>query len=350
MERVVRAIDTRKMGAVAAVQDLLWELMERDVVQGLLVPLQTHPHEAPAPTLIKSRERLAKANPLAPVMTLNSAKIVGLLLAQKSGKRLAAVMRPCEVRALIELAEQNRASLDDLVTISVDCLGSHNEGDYEQRAALWGDDVTTRESLRWSRRGQIAAYRFRQACQVCERPYFDHANIAIGLFGQDVSERILVYVDVSLADLIGLGDSGLMRPASTPDLQSRQKTIDSLVAQRRKTRQRLLGEIRTKTEELADLLALFASCTLCGECLEACPLTPVSDLRIDDFEGSTPEYATARLLDIVHRSEFCVGCGMCEAACHLGLPLMLVTQMFAEQACFRNKIMSAFAENAARAG
>ena len=124
---------------------------------------QAHPREAPAPTLIKNRERLAKANPLAPVMTLNSANIVGLLLSQESGKRLAAVMRPCEARALVELAKQGQVRLADLVTVSIDCLGSHDEVDYEMRTDLWGDDVPTRESLRWSRQGQIAPYRFRQA-------------------------------------------------------------------------------------------------------------------------------------------------------------------------------------------
>ena len=49
MEQIVRVVDVREKGAVAAVQDLLWWLMENDVVQGLLVPLQTHPNEAPAP-------------------------------------------------------------------------------------------------------------------------------------------------------------------------------------------------------------------------------------------------------------------------------------------------------------
>jgi hypothetical protein len=47
----VRALDVRDRGADAAVRDVLWRLMELDIVQGLLVPLQTQPNEAPAPTL-----------------------------------------------------------------------------------------------------------------------------------------------------------------------------------------------------------------------------------------------------------------------------------------------------------
>ena len=341
MTQVARIMDVRETGAVGAVRDLLWQLMEKDVVQALLVPLQTRPNEAPAPTLIKSRERLNRANPLAPVMTLNSAKIVGLLLAQESGKRLAAVMRPCEARALAELAEQGQVALDNLLAISIDCLGSHDEKDYEQRVAVWGDDAPTRESLRWSRRGQIAPYRFRQACQMCEHPYYDQADIAIGLFGQNVNERILILMREDLADRIGLAAKGWTLAAPQEALVSRKRTIDNLVAQREQTRQRLLSEIQSRTAELADLLAMFGACTLCGDCQDACPLTSMSGFELEAYESNTPEYVAARLLDITRRAESCVGCGMCEAACHLGLPLMLVTQMIAERATVREQILSA---------
>lgn len=344
MTQIVRVLGVESVGAVAAVQDLLWRLMENDIVQALLVPLQTHAHEAPAPTLIKNRERLDKANPLAPVMTLNSAKIVRLLLSQQSGKRLAAVLRPCEARSLLQLANKSHTSLEDLVTVTVDCLGSHGEEDYEQRAALWGDIVPTRESLRWSRQGQVAPYRFRRACQICERPYFDGADIAIGLFGQNVNEKILVFMELSLAEWVGLGDNGWTRPAEDADLARRSKIIGKLSAQREDTRQRLLADIHERAAEIAKLLALFDSCTLCGECQEACPLTPVSGFDMDSFKENTPEYIAARLLDIVGRSQSCAGCGMCEAACHLGLPLLLVTQMISTRVHLRQEIIAAFGE------
>jgi formate dehydrogenase subunit beta len=344
MEHVVRAVDVRETGAVAAVQELLWRLMERDIVQGLLVPLQTHPHEAPAPTLIKNRERLSKANPLAPVMTLNTAKIVGMLLAQESGKRLAAVMRPCEARALGEFAEGSQVRMEALVMVSIDCLGSHDESDFEQRSALWGTEVPTRESLRWSRRGQIAPYRFREACQICEQPYYDGADIVIGLLGQNVKDEILVFVNRDLAGKIGLDDSISNPPGTEEKLWSRQQTIIDLVTHRKRARERLLGEMHNKVTELADLMALFSSCTLCGECLDACPLTPKSDFGMDDYQDNTREYVAKRLLDIASRSESCAGCGMCQAACQIGIPLLLVTQMIAERADVRSTIIAAFAD------
>ena len=70
-------------------------------------------------------------------------------------------------------------------------------------------------------------------------------------------------------------------------------------------------------------------------------MTSLSGFELEAYESNTPEYVAARLLDITRRAESCVGCGMCEAACHLGLPLMLVTQMIAERATAREQILSA---------
>lgn len=339
MTQVVRILDMRGRDPIFTVRELLWELVEKDIVHALLVSLQANPGEAPTPTLIKCREHLGKANPLAPVMTLNSAKIAGLFLAQESGKALAAVVRPCEARALAELTKR-RIPSQHLITVSIDCLGSFDGDDFEQRAAVWGEGALTQESLRWSRRGQIAPYRFRRACQACEQPFHDQADIVVGLLGQNVREKMLVLIKASLAEQIGWIEKGWVAPSAEEDLARRRKAIDGLVAQRHLTRRRFVAEIRETIGELKDLLALFGLCTLCGECQEACPLTLVSDFDLDAYEENAPAYVTARLLEIAARSESCAGCGMCEAACPAGLPLMFVSQMIAEQPMLKRGIMA----------
>ncbi|NIO41037.1 MAG: hypothetical protein GTO41_13205 [Burkholderiales bacterium] len=72
-------------------------------------------------------------------------------------------------------------------------------------------------------------------------------------------------------------------------------------------------------------------------------MTPMSDFGMDDYQDNSREYVANRLLDIASRSESCAGCGMCQAACQLGIPLLLVTQMIAEQADVRRTITQAFA-------
>lgn len=346
MDQIAMSLEVGATDATAVVRELLWRLMDRGVVQGLLVPLQTSPRESPAPTLIKNRERLEKADPLAPVMQLNSAKIAGMLLEQESDKRLGVVLRPCEARTLATLANCGVLSLDRLVTISIDCLGSHEAADYDQRIRTWGDAIPVRESLRWSRRGQIAAYRYRLACQICLQPYFDAADISIGLFGQRLSESLIVTADATLASQIGLDDIDRCRPvdAESPQLAERQKTIHGVVSRRRSGRRRTFLGFKRDYKVPEDLLSLFETCLICGACQEACPLTDtlVSRFNTRDFAVSE-EYTRMRLLNRVARSAYCSGCGMCQAACSQGIPLLLITQLLAGCSHLREELLTQYA-------
>jgi Pyruvate/2-oxoacid:ferredoxin oxidoreductase delta subunit len=307
-------LEVGKGGAVVAVQEALWRLVEGDVVQAILAPLQTHSREAPAPTLIKKRERLTRANPLASVLPFNSAKIARLLLAQapvahpelvegtdddlQAPKRLAAVLRPCEARAL-------DPPPGNLLMVSVDCL----------------EICLQREA---------APHHLRRACQVCAQPYFDQAHIVIGLLGQDIGDQVLVLAGDELAAQICPGAP----PAPQDALERRQQAIRELAVQRREARQRLLDEIQAQ-----DLYELLAPCTLCGACLEACPLSPKLDVH--SFEGNTPRYVAARLQSLALQAEQCAGCGACDDACPQRIPLLLLARLFAERPQARQAALKA---------
>jgi ferredoxin len=308
------------------VQDALWRLVEGDVVQALLAPLQTHSREAPAPTLIKKRERLMRTNPLASVLPFNSAKIARLLLAQAPAacperfdrarrglvegapddalqvpKRLAAVLRPCEARALTPPPE-------NLLMVSVDCLES-------------------------CLRHGAAPYSLRRACQVCVQPYFDQADVTIGLLGQDIDAHVLILADGELAAQICPNAP----PASQDALERRQQAIQDLAAERRETLQRLLDEIQPD-----DLRELLAPCTLCGDCLDACPLSPGFDVHA--YEANTPRYMAARIQSLALQAEQCAGCGACEDSCPQRIPLLLLARLFAQRPQARQDALDAVGE------
>ena len=60
--------------------------------------------------IVKDPAHLDKANPFSPVMPMNSATIVSQLTADKPGKKLGVVLKPCEIRALIELVKLGQMS------------------------------------------------------------------------------------------------------------------------------------------------------------------------------------------------------------------------------------------------
>jgi formate dehydrogenase subunit beta len=113
-----------------AVRNFLAILLKERIVDFLLVPQEISHGRSLVQTLVKDAAHLDRANPFSPVMPMNSATIVSQLTADKPGKRLGVVLKPCEIRALIELTKLGQANLEDLVIIGTDCLGTYEVEDY----------------------------------------------------------------------------------------------------------------------------------------------------------------------------------------------------------------------------
>lgn len=78
-------------------------LLESHIVDVLLVPQEIARGRSLTPVLVQNSAYLEVANPLSPVMPVNSATLVSQLTADKPRRKIGAVLRSCEIRALIEL-------------------------------------------------------------------------------------------------------------------------------------------------------------------------------------------------------------------------------------------------------
>src|SRR5512142_1870071 len=114
---------------LGAVRDLFRTLLDQNIVDALLVPVQGA-NGSVMPALVKSPTRLDLADPFAPVMAFNSARLVSMLTRDRSSTRLGVVLRSCEIRAVVELAKFNQVKLDHVIIIGVDCLGTFAVPDY----------------------------------------------------------------------------------------------------------------------------------------------------------------------------------------------------------------------------
>jgi formate dehydrogenase (coenzyme F420) beta subunit len=328
---ILGVTDRDTLGTVRA---FLKALLVNEVVDALLVPAEVPSAEQVAPRLVREPEQLETANPLAPVMRMNSASLVSRMRGADGAPRLGAVLRPCELRAVIELAKAGRVDLDQYVLISIDCMGTYECEAYAQiaRASIYRQSPTD-EMLRWTRQGPIAPYRLRDACQICERFVPENADISIGLIGLNVRERLLVEMRDDIADKFSL-PSG--------DAERREKAISRMTSIRRQRRNEALAKASELLSDLPSLLALLAPCTACFECLYVCPLHTTHAFR--PVREREP-YAAARgnlpsgegwmgheretgplgeLIEFGRRAVSCVGCGMCESACPNHVPLTAI--------------------------
>lgn len=325
-ETVLSVQDGDTLGAV---RRILKTLLEEKIVDELLVPLEVPSADRVAPIIVRDPMQLNAANPLAPVMRINSAAVLARLQREESGKTLGAVLRPCELRAVIELMKVGRIDPTQLLLIGIDCLGTYESEAYAQVARASRASPTD-EMLRWTRQGPIAPYRLRNACQMCEHFTPEHADITIGLLGMNIRDRIVVQTRADIAEKLHL--------TATPS-NGREKAIARLVAIRHHRREMAIANARQLISDVPGLFALFAQCTGCGECNEACPFCGTRDFRpYPAREGRTQrandwasgemwpmhQRETGPFNDLVawgRRAASCVSCGMCESACKYHEPL-----------------------------
>jgi formate dehydrogenase subunit beta len=319
---------------LTAMRGFLRRLLETGVVDTLFVPLEAD-GDAIVPALVTDPARLNLANPLTPVMPINGARAVSVLTGKHAPARLGAVLRPCEIRALIELVKLQQATLEGLTLIGVDCAGTYEvayfveaqrEGQFnlaDYLAAAGGGDACVAPTLRL-------------ACQMCMQPVPEHADIRLHLFGVDTKQGIPVTLrDEIAAKLETPGDV----ESGGWSAERGAAVVERLVAARSQVREKELEAIRTRLASDGGMAALFAACIRCHNCMTACPIcycktclfkTASFDHQPDYYLNASRRKGAVRMLSdmllfhmtrLNHMSTSCVSCGMCTSACPSNIPV-----------------------------
>jgi formate dehydrogenase subunit beta len=301
---------------LAAVRQFLWLVWERAGLDGMILPVYQTGDLQAAPGLIDRPDLLAVADPFIPLVPVNTSRLVAQMAGKSPQARYGALLRSCEARALMHVAERDGLNLDEWLTISVDCLSSFSPEDYQWRVEkAGGAEQLTRQALRFARQGGIAPYRYRAACQMCESPFAPQADLSLQVLGLPAREFFMVSArDNALSDRLGLRD---FTDGLAPDflLTQRQHLADQLRERHAATRQNALQGVPSGVPLEPDVfLSYLSACAPCQSCLEVCP---VYDGELVAYGDGFPAQAMLWLAS-------CVKCGMCEQACPRRLPLTAV--------------------------
>jgi len=299
--------------ALARVRAFLGALWQSASLRGMIVPVFSGGERAPRVELLTDARRLTQADPFAPLMLANGAR--DLAERGRAGLQgpLGAVLRPCEIRALAEVARRRSVPLESFLLVGVDCLATFAPEVYERRVREVGSpEELTREALLFARQGGILLYRNRPACQRCGAPLPAAVDLCLGLHGLTAGEAILVTArDEPTCRRLGL--ESITDGGAPPELIAQHERMAAALAARRgRTRARMEADLGGLPANVDELAAHLRACAPCRACLEACPI-------YDGELGAADAKAVAAWL------ASCAGCGMCEQACpsHLALPALI---------------------------
>jgi formate dehydrogenase subunit beta len=340
MSRSFSVGELKGLDVPEAIRKFLGTLLESGAVKAVLVPKHTPANNMVTQVLVADREKLDGADPLAPVQMINAAHAVRELakepLEQNEGK-IAAVLRPCEVRAVIELIKLKQILPDSLYLIGYDCPGVYDVKEYRDRVEAVGDaDKVRGEVLEQfgnpkERKAGAAADPeavLRGACRLCTHFTADSADLSLCWIGAE-DHSLLVNVPSekgeqlaqALQEAVGLDEVG--------EAPGRTKQIEAVRDRR----------LKAQEQDQVELLSELQACIRCYNCREVCPICYCKEcLLIPAKMGYSSERYLRRaqkkgqikmpvdtvlyhLTKMNHMASSCVACGLCEQACPMDIPL-----------------------------
>jgi formate dehydrogenase (coenzyme F420) beta subunit len=293
-------------------------------------------------SLITEVEELDSAVPLLPMMPSNAGKLLAELTElSPSPEPIAAVLKPCELRALVELRKLNQAHLENLLLISFTCggvlpLAMRDNGGVDEKMPQFRDALA---------KGEIADG-IRPTCRACEHPVPSGADLTVVLVGEPVDDGTCTFLINSERGGEALEGFEGERTEVKPDSDA----LEALQTRRTNEARDLCAASETAAPGLDGLISIFGRCLSCRGCSTVCPIcycelcyfsSSVEEPNPSKWEAQLRHRRAVRVPPgtvrfhigrMMHMAVSCVGCGMCSDVCPVGIPVATLFSMVGRSA------------------
>jgi len=299
------------------VRNIAAAILKEGLVDGVLAFTRGLDASDVIPALITNEQDLDKIT-IASYQPCSLAKLAFTLWGK--GKKLAIVARPCDSRAIVELAKRKQLDLENLYLIGIECYGVTREPQGE--IYIFPDEMKL-DGKRRPLNEEILS----PNCLRCEYPIPTMA---------DISCRLEKDGDCSVTANTEKG----RRTLSAAKIVSQEKPKDVTPIKERalKRQEKEFGELRgmKPRDRLNYWLRQFDKCIKCYGCRNSCPICYCEDcyLEPERFLIEKEEYPPERLFHIarlIHMGDSCVNCGQCERACPMGIPVSKLCHMMSKE-------------------
>jgi formate dehydrogenase subunit beta len=319
-------------GVREKVLDFIRQALGKGCFDAVLISAKLPGNDLFTYSLIQDEARLKDAYPICPIMPVQGAKAISSITRRGQGKkRIAALVRPCEVRATVELFKLGQVDLENIILISFDCPGALPLAD-------WVDDPKKAEGAFAKIIEGESSEGIRPVCQICDKFSTTGAeDLHIGTMGTEAGSIFLIPHSPK-----GKGVLDCLGISAEADISGWKDTVDKLTGMRVEKKKQAQQELEASSTGLDKLLDTFSRCINCHNCMRVCPICYCRQCLFDSdnmkfaFEDYLKRAETAGSLKLppdtllfhigrmLHMSLSCVSCGACEDACPTAIPVAQV--------------------------
>ena len=317
--------------------NFLNQTLEKEIFDAILVPVKVPAGDSFAWILLQDKSLLKNAFPLPPIMPVQGAKALSSLTRLgKGNKTIAAVMRPCEIRASIELFKFKQVDLENIFLISIDCPGAIPLSDYLKKKNE-SEEVFKEAIKKWESES------LKPVCQICDNFSLTSSDLHFGILG--VKEGNILLIPNSPK-----GESVLRKLDVSTDenVSVWENRVQTLTNDRKEKKERVHKQLKSQIGGVDNLLDTFNKCINCHNCMSVCPicycrqcyfdsealkLNPENYFLRSENKGAL-RFPSDNLLfhlgRMSHMSLSCVSCGLCEDACPMSIPVAQIFSLVAD--------------------
>jgi formate dehydrogenase subunit beta len=321
-------------------KELLRFLLENGKVKGVVTLRKIGEYGAISYSLITNPDDIESTAPLFPLMPINLAKQLSqLTLIEAAIEPIAVVLRPCELRAFVELAKRTQGSLESILFISSTCGGVYPLEMAVER------NIGEQLPKYWKAIGQgDLVPNTRLACQACEyfMPYTADITVSL-LSNKGIQEETTLFLNTEKGESIVEGISGKF---SEVDLNT--TTMEQIRSKRKAEKEKLSDEAELRNLGIDEITKTFSRCIGCRNCSKVCP---ACYCHMCFFETETSEHGPLyyetelektgcvsmlsdtifyHLVRLFHVSTSCTACGQCADVCPANIPLWAISLKMGE--------------------
>jgi len=309
------------------------------------------------PVLITDPEAVIRSVGSLHCASPNIARCLKEYLDGAANLKIAVTCKPCDAKAIIELAKRTQVNLDNLLLIGLNCTGTlpsaraklmmaeefgvdpadvvkEDIEDGKLTISLADGSEKERDLAELEEKG----FGRRDNCRRCHTNIPTMADIACGKWGtkdekttfvEVCSEKGSDFVDEAVkAGVISIGK------ADDSAVESRKKMDEAAIEAARNWQEKDFAPFKqmSSDERFDYWFGQFNQCIKCFGCRDACPICYCKECILEANRGmvaggEVPPDPLFPMIRATHVMDSCVNCGQCQDVCPMELPLSLLIFM-----------------------